>query len=83
MTETRTNYCRVCGENKGHTFKECKNISGLRKVIALQDAERENLHAEANRLRQIDKKLDERIAENSLLHRILFSLLELVELKRK
>jgi len=40
--KVRKNYCRACGENKGHNFSTCKNVNGLRKIIVSQDGQIES-----------------------------------------
>jgi hypothetical protein len=34
---TTTNYCRFCGQGKGHTTSKCNNAREMRKAIANQD----------------------------------------------
>lgn len=76
-------YCRACGPGKGHRFGSCNNAKALRGIIESQDVE---IDENAERARQLDKvkaELNEADARNGLLQRIMFSLLDLAELRRE
>ena len=45
-------YCRHCGENKGHSTSSCKNTAAIKRTLALVDAELDGTIREKNRLRE-------------------------------
>lgn len=47
---SKPQYCRACGENKGHSFMACKNASGMRDIIMSQDDEIEELQGRVETL---------------------------------
>ncbi len=75
--EKRKTYCRICGENKGHNFDACKNISGMRKIIRSQDEELGKALVRAGRAEQA-----ERVSACNTQVRILNALLDLAEVRR-
>lgn len=80
--EKREQYCRACGQNKGHSFSTCKNVSSLRSIILSQDNETKGYQGEMERMKATVSRVPALETSLALYQRLLDSLLELCELKR-
>jgi hypothetical protein len=78
----KTTYCRACGENKGHSFHECKNISGLRSIIKSQDLEIDGYLGRLKQEEERSKLLSQLQTNYDFLTRNSLALLDLVEFYR-
>lgn len=78
----RENYCRCCGENKGHNFETCKNLTAMRKIILTQDGETRGWIERAKVAEVKADQVDELIAARDFIARIVLVLTEALEAKR-
>lgn len=71
-------YCRVCGPDKGHSFNKCKNLSGIKGIVRLVDAELDSALSEKARLKPFEQTA--RVAQENAntLYEVVKALLQLV-----
>lgn len=74
-------YCRVCGSDKGHSFGGCKNLSGIKNIVRMQDNELEGALAEKSRLAPFEKSAITAQENANTLYQVVQALLQLVNRK--
>lgn len=87
MEKDKREYCRFCGENKGHSTAKCRNLKEIKKILADQDSELERylqMAADAkDDLKKSRAEVEELRAGLGMQGRMLSALLDLAELQRK
>jgi len=77
MSESKVQYCRFCGKDKGHNTGACKNVREMRRIIAQQDDQIKNLEAHSHRNEGIEKELAQSKSNLQFVHRLITCLLDL------
>lgn len=87
MEKDKSQYCRFCGENKGHATARCQNLKEIKKILADQDSELERYLQRATTaeddLKKSRAEVEDLRAGLGMQGRMLSALLDLAELQRK
>lgn len=87
MEKDKREYCRFCGENKGHSTEKCQNLKEIKKILANQDSALERYLQRATTAEDDLKKSRSEVADLrdglGMQGRMLSALLDLAELQRK
>lgn len=81
--ETRKTCCRACGENKGHSFAQCKNVGAMKEIIASQDNETKSFQEQMSAMKADVARIPQLEGAYHLSNRIIHALLDLAEIHRR
>ena len=76
-------YCRHCGENKGHATSGCKNVAAIKRTLACTDAELNSATERIKTLRLQSERVAEIEESKRFLYKVSLALLDLAALRRE